>query len=102
MTRKYVEFDENSTYISLQKKVVFINGNKINGAWKNNILHGQVVIQYKTGEYFEGTYANGERTEGKLRFQDGAEYVGGFKDDLFHGNGMLIDTYHRIISCQWK
>ena len=32
---------------------VIRNGNKIKGTWKNNQLHGLVIIEYHDGAYFE-------------------------------------------------
>lgn len=87
---------------TLERKVLYVHGNKIEGTWQNGNLHGHIVISYQSGEYFQGTYLNGVKVEGLVRFKDGTEYRGGFLKDLFHGEGELKDPAGRIITCEWN
>lgn len=47
--------------------------------------------------YYKGEVENGKFKQGVARFKDGKEYVGVFKDDLFHGKGMLRKEGGKIV-----
>jgi hypothetical protein len=62
------------------------------GSWHQDKRHGFGVQFYKSGEHFEGTWANDCR-EGDdqcvLDSPDKTRYLGGFRQDQKHGSGLI-------------
>ncbi|CAD8213735.1 unnamed protein product [Paramecium octaurelia] len=53
----------------------------------------QGVLIYEDGSEYQGQFQNGQRSslDGKYTYSNGkVQYVGNFKDDTFHGRGVLI------------
>ena len=60
------------------------------GNWVEGKKQGIGAQWYADGSYFEGNFWNNKRQGfGRFWFKDGF-YQGNWKNDLFHGEGMLI------------
>ena len=52
---------------------------------------GKGRMSYPDGSYYEGEFGNGMRAKGRYVSNDGTlEYVGAWRKDLQHGQGVLI------------
>ena len=50
-------------------------------------------MTYPDGSYYEGEFGNGMRAKGRLVGAGGDyEYVGGWRRDAQHGQGVLVQT----------
>lgn len=69
-------------------KHIKANGDYYEGHFLDHLYHGEGVFSYKqSGRFFEGQYANGERTKGTMRYADGSVYKGQFFHGRRHGRG---------------
>lgn len=51
---------------------------------------GKGEMKWKNGkDYFVGEFKKDQRVYGHMHMADGAEYIGEFKNDVFHGKGKL-------------
>eukprot|EP00347_Sterkiella_histriomuscorum_P011643 403371667 len=75
------------------------SGDVYNGDFKNGFRHGKGVLKYGNGNVYEGEWQD-DKQNGIGRFtlpkkNDKSpypnEYVGGFKDNKFHGKGKIIN-----------
>ncbi|MDC0542866.1 hypothetical protein OAO24_05345 [Methylophilaceae bacterium] len=67
---------------------IFPNGDKYEGEWKNNKMHGQGTYTYADGEKYVGEYKDGQvNGQGSYVWASGAKYEGEWKDDKMHGQG---------------
>lgn len=70
----------------------FKNGNKYDGQWRDDQMHGTGVYYYPDGSRYEGLFVNGKKNgKGNFYFSSGDIYIGDWKDDLKNGNGVI---YH--------
>jgi len=53
------------------------------------MMHGQGTYNYQNGDYFRGTFEHGSKRDGIMRYMDGSEYAGEFKNDQKTGYAML-------------
>lgn len=121
VTKTQINYPNGDVYIGFAMDVTNENTNET-----ETIPHGIGKMTFANGEYFEGEYKNGKRNgkfkhttpsgikfvgdfvndlrngEGKLsQIIDNVEkdiYTGSFKDDMYHGSGLLIEeggNYHR-------
>lgn len=66
----------------------FPNGDKYEGEWKNNKIHGQGSYTYANGKKYSGEYKDGQANgQGIYLGANGARYSGEWKDDKMHGQG---------------
>ena len=66
---------------------IFPNGDKYEGEWKNNKMHGQGTYTYADGEKYVGEYKDGQvNGQGSYVWASGAKYEGEWKDDKMHGS----------------
>ena len=66
----------------------FPNGDKYEGEWKNNKIHGQGTYTYANGKKYSGEYKDGQANgQGIYLGANGARYSGEWKDDKMHGQG---------------
>lgn len=60
------------------------------GQLKSGKREGQGIMTWADGSTFNGIWKNDMRCEGKMRFQNGNIYQGGFLNDKMHGTGRLM------------
>lgn len=48
-------------------------------------IFGNVCLKYESGQKFYGKFKNNQRISGKVIFDSGVEYEGGFKNDEYDG-----------------
>lgn len=54
--------------------------------------HGEGIMKYHfENESYKGTWYHGEKVHGTFTMSDGSHYVGEFKDDEWHGLGLLVN-----------
>ncbi|CAG9333888.1 unnamed protein product [Blepharisma stoltei] len=93
-------------------KITFFNGDKYDGYWKDDNMHGIGIYFWKEGGRYEGEFHDGKmqghgkriypsgniyegdlvnnKKEGKgsMKFKNGDQYEGDWKDDDMHGEGI--------------
>lgn len=71
-------------------RIRFANGERFDGAWKDDLPHGLGEFWFANGDYYQGDVANG-RMEGEGTYvASGAEvYEGGFAAGKRHGSGTV-------------
>jgi len=63
-------------------------GNRFTGEHKNGLRHGRGKYTFSNGSTFEGLYENGSPNGyGKETFPNGAKYEGNYLNGRFHGEG---------------
>ena len=92
---------------------LFDHGEKYTGEFKNGKFHGQGTLYevngdivegeffegklkkgkiiYKNGDTFKGKLLNGEKHFGIYEYKEGGKYEGYFENEIFNGEGILID-----------
>ncbi|MEI7488125.1 MAG: hypothetical protein WCJ72_12090 [Chryseobacterium sp.] len=91
-------------YYCGQGKLVYTNGDMLEGTWLNNEMHGTGIAQYSDGEIYTGEFCNGDRHGyGECVWQNGNWYKGGWSKDTLHGYGYLsaINTVGKIYDSNW-
>ena len=57
---------------------------------ENNAPHGIGIMTYKNGDFYEGTFKNGNMDgQGKMTYKNGDIYDGEFTNNKKNGEGML-------------
>lgn len=71
--------------------VVFPNGDRYEGQFKDGLFNGWGIYQYAEGDRYEGEFRN-DLKEGRGIYEsiDGERYEGTFVRDVRHGTGRLI------------
>jgi hypothetical protein len=68
---------------------IFPNGDRYDGAFRNDLPDGQGVYSLSTGELYTGEFRDGAfNGNGALVFPDGSKYVGQFRDGAYDGMGI--------------
>ena len=92
---------------------LFDHGEKYTGNFKNGKFHGKGTfyktngeilegeffegkikkgkIVYKNGDIFKGKFIEGKKEFGIYEYSEGGKYEGYFEDEIFNGEGILID-----------
>jgi hypothetical protein len=73
-------------------RMTYADGSYYEGKWNNNKKSGKGIMYYTDGAIYMGEWKNDER-EGKgiLLSGDGENYyTGGYKDNLYEGNGKMV------------
>jgi hypothetical protein len=88
--------------ISGQGTVVFPNGSKYEGLFKDGLFHGKGFYTYADGTKYTGDFKNG-LFEGKgTLFSDGQLYVGEFKEGNHYGQGTITYYDKSQETGEWK
>ncbi len=67
------------------------DGSKYEGYFKNNMAHGRGRLIHANGEVYEGEWLNDKANGyGAHTHLDGATYTGDWLDDLQHGKGFIF------------
>ncbi|XP_065841787.1 radial spoke head 1 homolog isoform X1 [Oscarella lobularis] len=69
----------------------YCNDDVYKGQWKDGVKHGKAVIEFASGDRFEGTFVNGE-IEGKGVWQSSSmksKYEGNWKESQRNGDGEM-------------
>ena len=70
--------------------LTYINGDKYDGEWKNNMMHGQGVFEHNKGDIYNGTWKNNKKSGyGVYTYSNGDVYEGMFIEDTLEGYGTL-------------
>eukprot|EP01101_Sappina_pedata_P003226 TRINITY_DN1344_c0_g1_i1.p1 TRINITY_DN1344_c0_g1~~TRINITY_DN1344_c0_g1_i1.p1 ORF type:complete len:974 (-),score=262.23 TRINITY_DN1344_c0_g1_i1:154-3075(-) len=78
--------------ISGKAKFTSDDGSFYDGAWKDNLRHGEGIYKNALGTY-EGFWKSGRRSgQGSMRYTNGSLYSGSWENDLPHGQGMMVMT----------
>ena len=79
------------------------NGDKYEGAFKNNNIHGQGTLIYKNGDKYTGEFKRGKRSgQGTLIYKNGDKYEGEFKSNKIHGKGKMTNSDGSVYEGEWK
>lgn len=69
----------------------FPNGDKYEGAFRDNQPHGWGVATSKDGLRHEGDFVSSARTgRARVKYPDGGSFEGTFENDRMHGSGILV------------
>jgi hypothetical protein len=76
-----------------QGTYIFADGEKYVGEWKDGLNHGQGTTTLANGNKYEGEYKNNKRNgQGTYTYSDGRKYEGEWKDGKQHGQGTYTFT----------
>jgi len=78
------------------------DGDLYEGELRNDHKHGQGTMRFADGRVFVGEYVNGQMTEGKMIYQDGSTYEGGWADGMRHGRGKCVFTDESIYEGEFR
>ena len=68
--------------------MIWADGSKYDGQWKDNDYHGQGIEIWADGSKYVGLWVKGKKTgQGTMIWANGSKYVGQWKDDEFQGQG---------------
>lgn len=59
-------------------------------------------MRFADGRVFVGEYVNGQMTNGKMIYQDGSTYEGGWADGMRHGRGKCVFTDESIYEGEFR
>lgn len=79
----------------------FANGQRYEGEWAEDKIHGNGRWDYSPTTYFEGEWKNGERVKGRL-VGDGQEYEGEWHGEQRSGRGVLVIPGVLKYEGEWK
>jgi hypothetical protein len=80
-----------------QGSVIFRNGSKYVGGFKDGLYNGQGTDTSAYGDEYVGEYKDGSRNgQGTYYFANGWKYVGEWKNDFHHGKGTLFAHDGRV------
>lgn len=84
-------------------RVSFENGDKFEGEWVNDFMHGFGLYIWKDNGWYKGEILNGEiRGRGIRKFLDGSIYEGEFVKGKRHGNGKMTFKNGDIYEGTWQ
>ena len=73
-----------------QGRMIWKNGDRYGGSFKNGLFHGQGLMVGVDGSSYEGQFAAGAITGiGTMIYSDDEEYTGEFQYSRKHGKGIL-------------
>ncbi len=79
------------------------NGDKYDGEWKYNNMHGEGTYTSADGAKYVGEWEDDNKHGyGTSTFADGREYSGGWKDGKMHGEGTIIHPDGRVEKGIWR
>ena len=71
-------------------RISFENGDKYEGTWENDAMHGQGLYIWRKNGWYKGEFTHGEQTgRGIRRFPNGGNYEGDFVKGKRHGAGRM-------------
>ena len=66
--------------------MVYANGEKLEGQWENDIIHGQGIFTSIDNVKIQGEFEFGTmKEEAKITFRDGSTYIGGCANNKMNG-----------------
>ena len=75
--------DDVSTWDNCIGAIIFSDGAKYMGGWKDGLPNGKATFTYADGTGYVGEYKDGERNgKGTETWPNGTKYVGGVKNHL--------------------
>ena len=84
-------------------KMIYNNGDKFEGEFKNEIKEGKGKMIYKNGDIYEGEFKNDKREgNGKMNYKNRDIYEGEYKNDEREGNGKMIYKNGDIYEGKYK
>jgi hypothetical protein len=83
--------------------LVFLNGNKYVGSWKDGERNGQGTFSSPDGDKYVGEWKNGKKNgQGTYTWKDGRKYLGEYKDGKRHGQGTQTWSDGMKYVGEWK
>ena len=89
----YYKGDWNNGRFHGKGVLVDASGSKYEGDFIKGKMHGYGIQKYYNGAKFEGEYIRGKRSYGTYYFANGGKYIGGWKNDKKHGEGVFINEH---------
>jgi len=72
-------------------KIEFENGERYEGAWKNDTMNGKGTYYYASGNLYKGQWKDGNREGvGEHTWAEGFKYTGQWADNTMHGMGKYV------------
>ena len=89
----------NHVVINVQR--TFDDGMIYMGGWLGGMMHGNGILEFTDGSFYEGEFIRGRRT-GTGRFvSDNESYEGEWLDDLYHGTGIYTSPKGNRYEGEW-
>lgn len=83
--------------------LIFANGNKYVGEWKQNLKEGEGKMIFTSGETYSGQFvANRFQGYGIYQFKNGNRYEGYWKEGKPHGEGSLFKPDEETVVGVWS
>ena len=71
--------------------MVYSNGDRYNGEWKNDTMNGIGVYQYANGDRYEGGWKDGLMDgEGIITFSDGSTYKSKWRNEMTYRFSIIV------------
>lgn len=78
------------------------SGDFYEGGVKHDFKHGKGTMRFADGRVFEGEYVKGQMVKGKMTYQDGSTYTGGWVDGMWHGRGQCVFRGESVYEGEFK
>lgn len=88
---------------STQSVMIFPDGGKYEGDFKNGLRHGYGLMAFNTSDRYKGDWKNGVPDgNGSLFYNEGEYYEGEFKNGLRHGTGTITSPTDNRYTGEWQ
>jgi putative phage-type endonuclease len=80
-----------------------LQGDKYDGEWLENIMHGYGIMHYSDGSLYKGEFKYGLRCgKGEFTNLKGDKFIGFWKDNIRHGAGRVIHSDGYTYTGRWN
>jgi len=82
--------------------LIYVNGERYEGYWKNDRAHGKGTLTYSQGDRYVGDWVAGKKHgQGELQYANGDVFRGEWNDDHATGRGILSYSNGNVYEGGW-
>jgi hypothetical protein len=102
-SRSFSDYEQNQPQLTTFAYGMQISGGKVFGEMRNRTISGKGIVLFENGERYEGTWRENQmHGVGKYSYRDLSQYVGEFRDGKKHGSGILRLASGMRLKGRWK